>query len=80
MLRQVCLVLSCSKGGGSERIRYVYFAAALLFKWLNRRSQRRSLTWKRFTARIRPLLPKVRIVHDIYPVPRWKTQAGSRMV
>ena len=59
---------------------YVYFAAALLFKWLNRRSQRRSLTWKRFTARIRPLLPKVRIVHDIDPVPRWKTQAGSRMV
>jgi hypothetical protein len=59
---------------------YVYFAAALLFKWLNRRSQRRSLTWKRFTARIRPLLPKVRIVHDLYPVPRWKPQAGSRMV
>jgi len=59
---------------------YVYFAAALLFKWLNRRSQRRSLTWKRFTARIRPLLPIVRIVHDLYPVPRWKTQAGSRVV
>lgn len=33
--------------------RYVYFATYHLFKWLNRRSQRRSLTWKRFGALIR---------------------------
>jgi hypothetical protein len=59
---------------------YIYFATGLLFKWLNRRSQRRSLNWKRFAALIRPLLPKARIVHDLYPVPWWKTQAGSRMV
>jgi group II intron reverse transcriptase/maturase len=58
---------------------YVHFATDLLFKWLNRRSQRRSLTWKRFTAVIRPLLPTPRIVHDLYPIPWWKTQAGSRM-
>jgi len=59
---------------------YVYFATGLLFKWLNRRSQRRSLTWKRFGEVIRPLLPVARILHDLYPIPRWKTQTGSRMV
>jgi len=59
---------------------YVYFATGLLFKWLNRRSQRRSLTWKRFGEVIRPLLPTARIVHNLYPVPWWKTQTGSRMV
>lgn len=59
---------------------YIYFASGLLFKWLNRRSQRRSLNWKRFAAVIRPLLPTARIVHDLYPVPWWKPQTGSRMV
>lgn len=59
---------------------YVYFATRYLFKWLNRRSQRRSLNWKRFGQVIQPLLPKARIVHDLYPVPWWMTQAGSRMV
>ena len=59
---------------------YLYHANALLFKWLNRRSQRRSLTWRDFSAFIRPLLPKARIVHDLYPIPWWMTQTGSRMV
>ncbi len=59
---------------------YVYFATGLLFKWLNRRSQRRSLTWKRFGVVIRPLLPVACIVHDLYPMPSWMTQTGSRMV
>lgn len=59
---------------------YLYAATGLLFKWLNRRSQRRSLTWKRFAAYIRPMLPKARILHDLYPIPWWKTQTGSRMV
>ena len=59
---------------------YVYWATGLLYKWLNRRSQRRSLNWKRFGAVVRPLLPKARILHDLYPVPWWKTQTGSRMV
>jgi len=59
---------------------YLYAAAGLLFKWLNRRSQRRSLTWKHFTAYLRPLFPKARILHDLYPIPWWKTQTGSRMV
>ena len=59
---------------------YVYFAQRLLFKWLNRRSQKRSLSWKQFSAYLLRWLPKARILHDLYPVPWWKTQAGSRMV
>jgi len=59
---------------------YVYFATGQLFKWLNRRSQKRSLNWKQFAAYIRPWLPRARIVHDLYPIPCWKTQTGSRMV
>ncbi|NNJ98749.1 MAG: hypothetical protein HKP12_16510, partial [Gammaproteobacteria bacterium] len=67
---------------GNSRIvaRYVYYATFYLFKWLNRRSQRSSLTWKRFGAVVRPLLPQARLVHDLYPKPQWMTQAGSRMV
>ena len=67
---------------GNSRIvaRYVHFATFYLFKWLNRRSQRSSLTWKRFEAVVRPLIPQARIVHDLYPKPQWMTQAGSRMV
>jgi group II intron reverse transcriptase/maturase len=67
---------------GNSRIvaRYVYYATFYLFKWLNRRSQRSSLTWKRFGAVVRPLLPQARIVHDLYPKPQWMTQTGSRMV
>ena len=59
---------------------YVYHATHLLHKWLNRRSQRRSLNWRRFGQSIRPLLPKARIRHNLYPTPWWMTQAGSRMV
>jgi len=52
---------------------YCYVARGLLFRWLNRRSQRRSLTWARFYARIAPQLPTPRIVHHLYPVPCWMT-------
>ena len=67
-------------GNGRGVASYVYAATRYLFKWLNRRSQRRSLTWRRFGEVVRPKLPTARIVVDIYPVPWWKTQAGSRMV
>ena len=60
---------------------YAYWASRLLFKWLNRRSQRRSITWERFSKILRGgLLPRVRIVHNLYPKPLWMTQTGSRMV
>jgi len=67
-------------GNSRSVARYVYFATYHLSKWLNRRSQRRSMTWKRFGALIRRQLPAARIVHDLYPTPAWMTQTGSRMV
>ena len=67
--------------GNMRRLKsYTYFAMRLLCKWLNRRSQRRSLTWQRFFEAVVPQLPRARIVHALYPMPLWKTQTGSRMV
>jgi RNA-directed DNA polymerase len=67
--------------GNSRSLRsYIHVAGRLLFKWLNRRSQRRSIPWARFGPVLDALLPRPRIVHHLYPVPKWKTQAGSRMV
>jgi hypothetical protein len=61
--------------------RYVKAASRLLFKWLNRRSQRRSISWERFREVLRKrVLPRIRIIHNLYPVPLGMTQAGSRMV
>lgn len=61
--------------------RYVKAASRLLFKWLNRRSQRRSVSWERFRPILKDrVLPRIRIVHNLYPVPIGRTQAGSRMV
>jgi len=60
---------------------YAYFASRLLYKWLNRRSQRRSTTWARFRTTLHGRwLPPLRIYHNLYPIPLWKTRAGSRMV
>jgi len=67
--------------GNSRSLRcYRYVAGRLLFKWLNRRSQRRSIPWARFGPVLDRLLPKPRIVHPLYPMPKWMTQTGSRMV
>ena len=67
--------------GNTRRVTsYVYFASRLLFKWLNRRSQSRSLTWERFGEVIVRQLPRRRIVHNLYPKPTCMPQSGSRMV
>ena len=58
---------------------YVNQAGRLLFTWLNRRSQRRSVAWDRFNRVVRPYLPRPRIIHHLYPTLPWMTQAGSRM-
>jgi RNA-directed DNA polymerase len=58
---------------------YVYRVSRLLFKWLNRRSQRSSVNWARFNSVLKDWLPPVRIQRNLYPT-LWKTQAGSRMV
>jgi RNA-directed DNA polymerase len=59
---------------------YVYRVSRTLFKWLNRRSQRRSVNWARFAEVLKTWLPPVRIKHNVYPKPLWMTQTGSRMV
>ena len=54
--------------GNSRSLRcYVYRATRILFHWLNRRSQRRSITWARYAAFLPRLLPRVRIVYNLYP-------------
>ena len=58
---------------------YVHQARRLLFKWLNRRSQRRSVAWDRFNQFIVPQVPRPRIIHHLYPTLPWMTQTGSRM-
>jgi len=58
---------------------YIYRATRLLYKWLNRRSQRRSVAWDRYHHVVVPQLPRPRIIHDLYPVLPWMTQTGSRM-
>jgi RNA-directed DNA polymerase len=58
--------------GNSGPLRaYFRVANRLLFQCLNRRSQRRSLTWKRFYALSSQgaLLPTPQIVHNLYPPP-----------
>jgi hypothetical protein len=68
-------------GGNMKSLRaYFHLACRLLRKWLNRRSQRRSMTWPRFWALMIRWLPRVQIVHNLYPQPLWRTQTGSRMV
>ncbi len=47
--------------------RYRYQVSRILFKCLNRRSQRRSFTWDRFGAWLALWFPKAKIVH------RWST-------
>lgn len=54
--------------GNSRAIeRYHYVAKRLVFKWLNRRSQKASFTWKEFEAYLEHYpLPEPRIVHHLY--------------
>lgn len=67
--------------GNAPRLhRYIEQAQQLLFKWLNRRSQRRSLTWEEYRARVGCQMPRARIVHNLYTSPRWMPRTGSRMV
>lgn len=46
---------------------FLYKATQILFKWLNRRSQKKSFNWKKFNLFIeRDPLPKVYIVHKLF--------------
>ena len=67
--------------GNARNVRtYAYLLSHLLFKWLNRRSQRRGVQWARFSKILSDWMPSLRIQHNLYPKPLWMTQAGSRMV
>jgi RNA-directed DNA polymerase len=47
--------------------RFINRASRIMFKWLNRRSQRRSLTWEQFDVfRKRYPLPAVKIYHKLW--------------
>lgn len=51
---------------------YAHHAAGVLFKWLNRRSQRASCTWKQFDQLLKEgLLPRPYLVHNLYSEP-WR--------
>jgi len=56
--------------GNSRAIgRYWWLVRRLLFKWLNRRSQKRSLTWEKYLLLLAARkLPKPRLVHRFYGV------------
>jgi hypothetical protein len=57
--------------GNSRSLRqYVHKIRRILFKWINRRSQRRSTTWATFDKTVARYIPPVRIVHNLYPSPR----------
>lgn len=52
---------------------YAYLISRLLFKWMNRRSQRRSCNWAKFRKVLRAWMPPLRIRHNLYPKPLWMT-------
>jgi hypothetical protein len=67
--------------GNTRSLRqYLRASRRLLFKWLNRRSQRRSMGWDRFDAAMRQILPTPRIIHHLYPNLLRTPSTGSRMV
>jgi len=46
---------------------FLYEAAKIMYKWLNRRSQRKSFTWEKFVLFMRAHpLPKAQIVHKMF--------------
>ena len=47
--------------------RFYYLTIRLVFKWLNRRSQKKSFNWKRFSAYVKKHgLPQPKIYHNVY--------------
>ena len=60
--------------GNARQIRnYAYLISRVLFKWINRRSQRRSCNWAKFSKVLRAWMPPLRIRNTLYPKPLWMT-------
>jgi RNA-directed DNA polymerase len=51
------------RGNSRSVSAYAFHVRRLLFKWLNRRSQRRSFTWQHFATWLDTWMPPLRIVH-----------------
>jgi group II intron reverse transcriptase/maturase len=67
--------------GNTRSLRqYLLGSRKLLYKWLNRRSQRRSYGWGEFNRAMRQILPQPRIIHHLYPDFLRTPSTGSRMV
>lgn len=48
-------------------VEFLYRARGIFYKWMNRRSQKRSLNWKQFHSFIKQYpLPRAKIYHQIY--------------
>jgi RNA-directed DNA polymerase len=60
-----------------EKLNHYYKAVTWnLYRWLNRRSQRRSMTWKQFQHRLlRHPLPTPPLVEALKPLDRWSVYA-----
>ena len=53
--------------GNSRQVqRYINRTLQLLYKWLNKRSQRCSIKWDDFTRWITQRMPKARVIHNFY--------------
>ena len=60
--------------GNARQIRtYAHLVRRLLFKWINRRSQKRSCNWAKFNKILKAWMPSLRIRHNLYPKPLWMT-------
>lgn len=60
--------------GNARQIRnYAYLISRLLFKWLNRRSHRRSFNWVKFSKVLRGWMPSLSFRYNLYPKPLWMT-------
>ena len=67
--------------GNSRSLKtYIYHISRLLYKWLNRRSQKKSINWTHFSIVLKKWMPPARIHHNLFPSPLGMTQTGSRMV
>ena len=59
--------------GNARQIRsYARLICRLLFKWINRRSQKRSCNWAKFSRVLQTWMPSLKIQHNIYPKPLWR--------
>jgi|JI8StandDraft_1071087.scaffolds.fasta_scaffold712685_1 RNA-directed DNA polymerase len=68
MLASICVGMYYAVRGNNRSLHeYFYAASRVLFKWLNRRSQRRRFSWQRFGPVLRDCLPPIRIRHQLYP-------------